>query len=78
MSEAPSSVHLTFLCILLLPFVGVTEWQALERAWGEGGRRIPPGCLGDSWPSALITKGGDVGSVDPDFKESQLFVSYET
>lgn len=73
MSEDPSSVHLTFLYILLLPFVGVTKWQA----WGRG-RWIPPGCLGDSQASVLITKGGDAGSVDPDFQQSQLFVNYET
>lgn len=46
---------------------------------GAGGAdRIPPGCLGNSWPSVFITKGGNLGSSDPDFKESQLFVNYET
>lgn len=44
MSEDPSSVQLTFLYILLLPFVGVTEWQAwgcadgfLSASWGTVG-----------------------------------------
>lgn len=72
MSQDPSSFHLTILYIQLLPFVGVTEWG------GRGAGRIPPRCLGNSRPSVLITKGGHVGSFDLDFKESQLFVNYET
>lgn len=59
----------TFNCCLLL---GVTERGA------RGAHRIPPGCLGNSWPSVFITKGGNWGSVDPDFKESPLYVNYET
>lgn len=58
----------TFNCCLLLePTSGAC-----------GADRIPPGCLGNSWPSVFITKGGNLGSFDPDFKESPLFVNYET
>lgn len=71
MSQDPGSFHLTLLYIQLLPFVGVTELGPV------GADRIPPGCLGNSWPSVFITKGGNLGSFDPDFKESQLFVNYE-
>lgn len=72
MSQDPSSFHLTFLDIQLLPFVGVTEQGP------PGAARIPRGCLGNSWPTVFITKGGNLGSFDPDFKESQLFVNYES
>jgi hypothetical protein len=70
MSQDPSSftwLFSTFNCCLCCSNWMGPVWQTgfLLAAW-------------EQLASVFITKGGNLGSFDPGFKESQLFVNYES